>query len=183
VHVLGDFLVDFLGALLAADALPKRGAIIEVIGNQRAVLPGFLDAFNHELRCGVTESGEDSAGVKPADPHFSEDLVPVEITGLELARGSVTTVGNPHGAAHAKAAFGEIEAVANDAADTVKRHPFDELDIDAALQDEILDQPAHVVVGEGGGNRGLEAETTAQSARDVVFAAAFPDFEFTGETD
>ena len=95
----------------------------------------------------------------------------------------MTTVGNPHGAAHAKAAFGEIEAVANDAADTVKRHPFDELDIDAALQDEILDQPAHVVVGEGGGNRGLEAETTAQSARDVVFAAAFPDFEFTGATD
>ena len=51
--------------------------------------------------------------------------------------------------------------------------------LDAALQNEILEQPADVVVGKSGADGGFEPETAAQSSRDVVFAAAFPDFEVT----
>src|SRR5207302_8464610 len=86
-------------------------------------------------------------------------------------------------AAHAEAALGEVQAVAHHAAHAVERDPPDEPGINAALQNEILDQPAHVVVGKGGGDGGFHAEAAAQSSGDVVFAAAFPDFEFAGAAD
>jgi len=54
-----------------------------------------------------------------------------------------------------------------------RRGPFDEAGIDAALQDEVLDQAADVVVGKRGAHRRAEAEAAAQAARDIVFAAAF----------
>src|SRR5438477_11579393 len=97
--------------------------------------------------------------MNPTHAEIAEYVVPIEIARLELAGGGVAAVGYPHGAAHAKTAFGEIEAVANEAANAVKGHPLDKLGFDAALQNEILDQPTDVVVGKGGGNRGLEAET------------------------
>ena len=40
-----------------------------------------------------------------------------------------------------------------------------------------------VVVGKSGADGGPEAETTAQAAGDVVFAAAFPDLELAGAAD
>jgi hypothetical protein len=46
------------------------------------------------------------------------------------------------------------------------------------LQNEIFEQPADVIVGEGGANGGFESETAAETACDVVFAAALPNFEF-----
>ena len=51
------------------------------------------------------------------------------------------------------------------------------------MQNEILDQPAHVVVGERGGDGGFHAEAASQPAGDVVFAAAFPDLELAGAAD
>ena len=38
----------------------------------------------------------------------------------------------------------------------------------------------NIVFREGGGNGGLHAEATAQSSGDIIFSAAFPDFEFAG---
>ena len=46
--------------------------------------------------------------------------------------------------------------------------------VDAALEDEVLDQPADVVVGERGHDRGAQPEAAAQAAGDVVLAAALP---------
>src|SRR2546425_8789584 len=89
VDVLGDLLVDCLRAFLTANALPKGGTIIEVIGNYGPVLLCFLDAFNHQRRRGVTERGEDTAGVKPTHSQPAEDVVPIEVARLELARGGV----------------------------------------------------------------------------------------------
>jgi hypothetical protein len=42
---------------------------------------------------------------------------------------------------------------------------------------------SHVVVGKGSANGGFQAEAPAQAAGDVVFAAAFPNLEFTGAAD
>ncbi len=103
--------------------------------------------------------------------------------GLSWLGGGVAAIGNADRAAHAEAALGEVQAIARLAADAVELPPFDELGIDAALHDEIFDQAADVVVGEGGGDGGLQAEAAAQAARDVVFAAAFPDFEFARGAD
>ena len=54
----------------------------------------------------------------------------------------------PSGGAHAEAALGEVQAVADGAADAVVRHPADERLVDAALADQILHQPADGIVGE-----------------------------------
>ena len=51
------------------------------------------------------------------------------------------------------------------------------------MQNEVLDEPADVVVGKCGGDGCLEPETTAQAAGDIIFAAAFPDLEFARATD
>ena len=183
VHVFRDLLVDLLRALLAANGLPQRRTVVEVVGNNRAVLLGLLDALDDQLRGGVAERRKNTAGVQPTHAEFAEDVVPIEIAGLELRCRRVAAVGNAHRAAHTVAALGEIEAVTNDTANAVKRRPFDEVGIDTALQNEILDEPAHVVVGKCGGDGGLEAETATQSAGDVVFAASFPHFEFACAAD
>ena len=52
--------------------------------------------------------------------------------------------------------------------------PLDEVRVHAALHDEILDEMADFVVHERGADGGFVAETFAQAARGVVFAAAFP---------
>jgi hypothetical protein len=51
------------------------------------------------------------------------------------------------------------------------------------LQDKVLEQAAHVIVGKGGADGGLHAEAAAQTAGHVVFPAAFPHFEFTRRAD
>ena len=55
--------------------------------------------------------------------------------------------------------------------------------VHAAGEDEVLQQPAHLVVGERGDHRGAQAEAAAQPAGHVVLAAAFPDVELPGGAD
>jgi hypothetical protein len=105
------------------------------------------------------------------------------MTGILGARGGEPAIGNAHGAANAKAAFGKIQAVANGAANAIERNPFDEFRGDAALQNKILEQTSNVIVGKGGGDGGAQSETAAQSARDIIFPAAFPNFEFARGAD
>jgi len=42
--------------------------------------------------------------------------------------------------------------------------------IDAALVDQILQEAAYGIVGEGGDDRGVQAEAAFESASDIVFA-------------
>ena len=59
-------------------------------------------------------------------------------------------------------------------------HPADERRVDAALQDEVLEQPADLVVDERGDDGSAQPEAAPQPARDVVLAAALPDAERAG---
>ena len=102
---------------------------------------------------------------------------------LHLAGGGEAAVGGAFRAADAEAALGEIEAVADVAADAVEGLPLDEAGIDAALQDEVLDQAADIVLGKSGDHRGALAEAAAEAAGDVVFAAAFPRRELARGAD
>ena len=95
----------------------------------------------------------------------------------------MAAVGDADGAADAEAAFGEVEAVADGAADAVIGAPEDEVGGDAALQDEIFEQVADIVVDKRGADGGAQAEAFAEAAGDVVLAAALPDFEFAGGAD
>jgi hypothetical protein len=106
-----------------------------------------------------------------------------DVAALDLRGGGVATVGIADGTADAEAAFGEVEAVADRAADAVVFAPLDELRVDAALHDEVLDEVADLVVNERGDDGGFQAEAFAETAGGVVFAAAFPDLEIPGGAD
>jgi hypothetical protein len=80
-------------------------------------------------------------------------------------------------AARAEAALGEVEAVADAAPDPVIFLPAQVRQVDAALEHQVLDQPPHGIVGQGGHVRAAQAEAAAEAARDVVLAAAFPGAE------
>src|SRR5262245_36854748 len=116
--------------------------------------------------------------MQPTHTAPAENGVPIKITRLELAGGGVAAVGNANGTTDAEPAFGEVESIADGAAYTIVWHPFDELGIHTPLQNKIFDETAYIILSEGRADRCLQSKTTAQSARDIVFAAAFPGFEF-----
>src|SRR5208283_2775278 len=151
--------------------------------DHRAVLFGLFDRFEDQLWRGVTQRGEDAAGVQPPDADLAENMVPIEITGLELAGRRVAAVGNTHCTPDTKTTLGKIQTVAGDPTNPIERQPLDEFSADSALQYKILDQPADLVVGECRAHGGFQAEAPAQAAGDVVFAASLPNLEFAGATD
>ncbi len=155
IDVLGDLAVHFLRLVEAADGLPERGTVVEIVGDDGAVFVGGLDGLDREGGGGFGERGVDAAGVEPAHAEFAEDVIPVDVAGLELRGGGVAAVGIADRAADAEAALGEIQAVADVAADAVVLAPLDEIGGDAALHDEILDEMADLVVHEGGDDGGL----------------------------
>ena len=86
-------------------------------------------------------------------------------------------------ATDAETAFGEVDGIAHFAASAVIRNPFDELGVHASLQNEIFQEPADFIVGKSREHTGLLSEAASQSARDVVFAAAFPYRELSRGAD
>jgi hypothetical protein len=180
VDVLHQATVDFLGLFLPAEVLPQAGAVVEVVGDDRAVLFGGDHGLLDHVRRGFGEAGVDSARVEPARAIAAEDPLPVDVAALQLRNRRVPAVGGARRAARAEAALREVEAVAHAAAEAVVGPPQHVADVDAALQDEVLDQAADVVVGECRHDGGALAEAAAQPARDVVFASALPGRERPG---
>src|SRR5262245_64530673 len=76
--------------------------------------------------------------------------------------------------ARTEAALGEVQAIADLAPDAVELHPAEVRQIDAALQHQVLDEPADSVVRQRRDDCRALPEAAPQSARDVVLAAAFP---------
>ena len=144
---------------------------------------GGSDGLGDHVGCRLGEGGEDPARVEPAHPKGAEEVLPVDVPGSQLRRRGVPAVGNPEGSSHAEAALGEVESVSDVAAAAVGGNPANLRRVDASLQDEVLEQPADVVVDERGDDRCALAEAPAQPARDVVFAAAFPHLELARSTD
>ena len=180
IDVLGDLAIDLPGLGSATDGFPERGTVVEVVGDDRAVFPGGFAGFDGHFGGGFGEGREDAAGVEPAGTSRAEDVVPVDVARLHPGSGGVAAVGDALGAANAEAAFGEVESVAHGAADAVVRGPVEKGGVDAALEDEVFDETADFVVGEGRDDCRAHAEAATQPASDVVFAAAFPGLEGAG---
>jgi hypothetical protein len=85
--------------------------------------------------------------------------------------------------AHAEAALGEVQTVAGATSDAVGRDPHDLRRVEAAGEDEVLDETADLVVHQRGDDGAAQAEDPSQAADDVVLAAAFPCLERSGGTD
>ncbi len=100
-----------------------------------------------------------------------------------MASGGVTTIRHADGATDTETTFGKIETIADGAADAVVFAPFNKIGINATLHDEVFNQATHFIIDESGSNGGTIAETFTESTSDIVFAAAFPDFELTSGAD
>ena len=101
-----------LRALLAADRLPERGAVVEVVGDDGAVLArGRHRLLRHErassprARRRCRRCGTSALRLAP------KTCVPVDVARLHLRGRGVPAVGAADGRAHAEAALGEVEAV------------------------------------------------------------------------
>ena len=126
------------------------------------------------LRRRGRQGGEDAAGVEAADAELPEEVLPVHVPRPQRCDSRVTPIGHAERTADAEPALGEVQAIARRVPDAVVGRPTDEPSIDAALQDEVLDQAPDVVVAEGRGDRGAQAEAAVQASGDVVLAAALP---------
>src|SRR5437763_110830 len=162
----------------AADALPQRRTIVEIIRNDRAVAPRRLHRLGRDERRRLGERREDASGVEPA--RAAEHRVPVDVARFQLRDRGVAAIGAAQPGADAESALGEIEPVARPAADAVVFDPAQPRHVAAALQHQLSHQAPHRVIDERGDDRGAHAERAAQSARDVVLAAAFPHLERAG---
>ena len=67
-----------------------------------------------------------------------------------MASGGVTTIRDADGATDTETTFGEIETIADGAADAVVFAPFDEVGVDSALHDEVFNQATHFIIYESG---------------------------------
>ena len=159
-------------------ALPQRVAVVQIVRDDRAVLLA-RPAIASFATSGVVSDkrAKYAAGVKPARTFVAKDLFPVDVARLELRNGRVAAVGASERRAHAEAAFGKVQTVADCAADAVVLHPLNVRLIHTALVDQILDKPTDRIVGKCCHDGGIQTEASLQSARDVVFAAAFPNLE------
>lgn len=144
---------------------------------------GSLAGLDGELSCALGEASEDASGVKPFAAGLGKESVPVEVAGLELGSGAVAAIDAAFGTTDSEAALGEVDGIADAFAHAIVGHPFDEAGIDTALEDEVLDEAANFVIGEGGEDAGAMREATAQAADHIVFAPAFPGGELAGGAD
>ncbi len=113
----------------------------------------------------------------------AEDARPVEVAGFDLADGGVAAVVAAGGGAEAESTLGEVEAVANGAADAIEGNPAKKRRIDAALEDAVFNEAANGVVSKRGCDGGAQAEAATESASDVVFATALPHGEVASGVD
>ena len=177
VHVLRDLSVHLLRPRLAADRLPQRRAVVEVVARHRAVRLRGLERLDRHLGGRLGERGENAAGVEPPHALLAEKPLPVDHARLELADRRQPAVGAAPRAAAAEAALDEVEPVADGPADAVVRRPDDVRDVHPALEHEVLHQTPDRIVGERGHRRRPHAEAAPEASHHVVLAAALPDLE------
>ncbi len=63
---------------------------------------GRLDRLDGDRRGGFAQRGKNPARVEPAHTQFAENLLPIEITGLELARCRMAAIRHADRATNAK---------------------------------------------------------------------------------
>src|SRR5258706_6608048 len=133
IDVAGEVAIDFLSLRLAADGLPERIAIVEIIRDDRAVFFCDLHRFLGDLGRRFGKCAEDPAGVKPTSTFLAKYLFPIDVALFKLRNGGMPTVRAAERRADAKAALGKVHPVAYSTADAVVFDPFDVRLINPAL--------------------------------------------------
>src|SRR5581483_3083275 len=84
VDVRSQRAVHFLRLLFAADRLPQRLAVVQVVADDNAVLTCCLHGFQCDFRRALRKRAEDPTGVQPSRSALAEDRLPVDVAGLKL---------------------------------------------------------------------------------------------------
>ena len=172
VDVLDDARHGLDRAPLAARNLPELLAEVEVERGDRARGLRRLHAIDDHLGGRLGERGEDAAAVEPAHAAL-EDLVPVEVAGLELRGGLVRAIVEDDGGAYAVAAVA-VDGGDVGAAHAVVLEPLVE-GLDAHRADALGDEIADGVVDHRRGDAGVEAEAVGEVGGAVELAAGDVD--------
>src|SRR5947209_15528921 len=115
--------VEFLMLGISSDRFPERGAVVQIVGNDRAILlSGFHRLFSDQ-RCCLGQCAKNPPGMEPSGSVSREDLPPVDVTGPELGNCGVSAVGTANGRANSEATFGKVQPVTYRAANPVIRNP------------------------------------------------------------
>src|SRR6267378_2608269 len=115
--------------------------------------------------------------MKPAHALLAKNLIPIDVAGLQLGYRRVPAIVTSQRRTHAKAALRKIEAVTCRASHAIVFHPAHQRLVHPALVNQILKELSNRIRGEGRDYRGVQAKTSLQSARDVVFPSAFANFK------
>src|SRR5204862_1223019 len=87
----------------AADSLPQRRSIVQIVGNERAIFASGFNLFSRDVGSRFGKRGEDAAGVEPA--RAGEDGVPIDVACFQLRDGGVSAIGAAECGAHAETAL------------------------------------------------------------------------------
>ena len=183
IDIPGNVAVHTLGLCEAANALPKTWAVVQVVGNNRAVPLGRLYSFDREGSRGFRQGRKNAAGVKPSHANRAKEMIPVNVARLQLARGSVASVGHAHSTAHPEPSLCEIESIANRPSDAVVGSPHQKVCVHASLHDKVFDEMADLVIDKGRHHSRLEAKALPEATGNVVFAPSFPHLKMSGRAD
>ena len=67
INIASDLPIHLLSFFYTADAFPQGGAIVEVVGNDRARFLGRFGGFDNEFCCAVSlRAAINAAGVQPS---------------------------------------------------------------------------------------------------------------------
>ncbi len=154
IYVPGELPVYLSGSLPAALPLPEGGAIVEIVAYEGAVLLGSLHRSFEDLRRRLREGGVDAAGMKPARPFLAEELLPLYVFGPEATRRGPGAVAGAFGRPDAVPPLGKVEADPDLLAYAVVVKPFGVAHIDAALENQVLQEIPDLVVHQAGDHGG-----------------------------
>ena len=155
VNVLSNLLIYLLRLCLAADCGPHGRTVVEVIGNDGAILLRSLDRSDCGLGSLLRKSCIDSAGVEPANAELTEDVIEIKISRCSLGNSGVGTVGAALCTTDTEASLCEVQSVSAYTADSVGVHPLYEGCIHTTLHHEVLNQVTDLIVCKCSKNSGL----------------------------
>ena len=163
---------------------PEAGPVVEIVRDDGAVARGGGDRLGRPPRASSRRARRRSrpcgTSARPASPkRCSQSTSPGRSCEAAVWPRSET----PTAPRTPKPRSVKLSPLRTARPAAVRRHPADQRGVDAALEHEVLEQPADLVVGERGHDGRPQPEAAAQAAGHVVLAPALPDAEPPGGAD
>ena len=115
--------------------------------------------------------------MKPPRAVLPKNLVPINVSRLQLRNGRMPAVITSQCRPYPKSAFRKIQPVARCPPHSIMFHPANQRLINTALVNQVLEQAPHRIIHKRRHYCRLQPEAALQSARHVVLSAALAHFK------